>query len=377
MVPPQVLSLIGAVRRRLWRLEFAAAARWALWGSAASMLAVAAFHLGVRPIGAATASLAPVALWAAAIAWASSRRPTDLACALWADRNLAGSSSYTTLLDVDRASRAPADAEAIAWLVRWATARVPESTRRLAERNDPTRMSGPLLVALVCTALAALVLALPGSRPATQRRPIASPAGSLVGAPSAPASLASAQTERVDELVRALQSSAAPADSRRGESDRAAGAGPVAQPSDARSGGEASSDANPSGKRSGPPNTAEPSVETRTGARPSSSAAQTGGGAGRRAGDSAGDRGGRSAVQQGPLAVRTVEMPSDRPSRTQQADADEIATYDDRVSNADQAPAPDEPAAAAAAPPATAGMRLTPTQSNYVRAWMIATRQLH
>ena len=50
MATSPVQNLLGAVRRRLWRGQFVAGVRLALWGSAGLMLLAVAVHLAVRPV---------------------------------------------------------------------------------------------------------------------------------------------------------------------------------------------------------------------------------------------------------------------------------------------------------------------------------------
>ena len=82
-----VQSLQIAVRRRLWRGQFVAAARLALWGSAGLMLLAVAVHLAARPVRVDAVLLAIVALWIALMAWAAllpflvSTKPRYLKCA--------------------------------------------------------------------------------------------------------------------------------------------------------------------------------------------------------------------------------------------------------------------------------------------------------
>ena len=79
------------------------------------MLLAAAVHLTTRPLRVDSVLLAVVALWTAMMARAALRRPSDSACALWADRHLGGESAFGTLLEMRDGKGAP-NTSALQWL---------------------------------------------------------------------------------------------------------------------------------------------------------------------------------------------------------------------------------------------------------------------
>jgi len=365
-------SLQIAVRRRLWREQFVAAARLALWGSAFLMLLAAAVHLTTRPLRVESVLLAVVALWTAMMARAALRRPSDSACALWADRHLGGESAFGTLLEMRDGKQEAPNTSALQWLEHWATARVPHSLRLLSARHESMRLYRPLLSLLVCAALATIVLTLPGTAPSARLALAAPSTAGVAGRPTPDAEPAS--TELVSALASALRS----VDSRRASDRRDNNQTPAAGP--------AKSDA------SAAPRMAQPDVAAKgermsvgealpgaVGAAASAPATSQASGAdsGRDAGDSRDDRAdaGVSRVPRSTIQVQRRASSERRPSLERQADADQLATFDDDL--------PTRPAAtereshllaAATPPPAVDAMPLTPTEAAYVQAWMKASR---
>ena len=380
---PDLQTLLGAVRRRLWRAQFVAGARLALWGSAGLMLLAAAVHLAGRPLPASAVGSAFAVLWLALLAWAGWRRPGDSACALWADRQLGGASAFATLLEVGNGTQAAADPQAVRWLEQWAAARLPDGLRRLAERPAATRLLRPLLAMLVCTALASLVLTLPEPAPAAATAAATPPRAAPPAAPGSadPATAladAPATAELADQVASALRS----APSRDAAARREAGTTPAAGPGrtdDGTAAPPAAAGAAPADARSA---AADASAATAIDAAASAASAQAAGaGSGREAGESRDDRAelGVSPAPPGTLAVQRSAARGRRPSAERQADPDRQADYDDEPSARAAAAPPAEPAAVAAAaatpPPVTPTARLTATETSYVQAWMKASAQ--
>jgi len=225
MGPSPVQSLLGAVRRRLWRGHFIAAARLALWGCAALLLVAGAAHLVVRPVPVDDLLATIAALWASALAWAGLRRPAETACALWADRHLGGASAYSTLLEMRIGAQPAPHTEAVRWLEQWATASVPQARRLLAGQRDPARLVRPLFSMLVAAAIAALVLTLPGVAPSS-RPELAAPTAPVAADHATPDSAALAPTGLAVELASALRSAETRNAPDRGRMARAPAAGP-------------------------------------------------------------------------------------------------------------------------------------------------------
>jgi hypothetical protein len=368
-----VQFLLGTVRRRMWRGEFVAAARLALWGTAGLMLLAVAVHLAVRPVRVGVLLSAITVLWASMVAWALLRRPSDSACALWADRHLGGASAFSTLLDIRNGTQAAPSPEGLSWLEHWATARVPHSMRLLEERRDPARLSRALVSMLVCATFAALVLTLPELAPSSRQELTASTAPSVVDRPVSVAE-PPVTAELVSELARALRS----AESRRSSDRREVGRAPA-------EGSGKSNDTTASG--AGQPGSATPDQGATGGkslagtpvdaAKMTAATRTSGAGSGRDAGDSPDDRADArtSRVPQSKMPIERRESSTPHPPPERQADMDRLATFDEDLSTSRGATEREPAAAAATPPPAVAATRLTPTKAAYVQAWIKASGQ--
>ncbi len=374
MAHSSIQSLQLAVRRRLWRGQFVAAARMALWGSAGLLLLAVTVHLAVRAVRVDVVLYAIVALWTAMIAWAALRPPSDSACALWADHHLGGASAFSTLLEMRASKRTVPDAPAMRWLEHWAAARVPHSLQLLGGRHESTRLSQPLLSVLVCTALATIILSLPGTAPTAPPTPAATSNSGAADRPT-PDAERPASRELVTALANALRSS----ESRRASDRPDDGNAPAAGPGKIDVGTAsrmAETGAAPNGEQTslGAPlpgavgDAASKAVTTQA----------SGAGSGRNAGDSRDDRvdAGASRVARSTIQVQRRESSERRPSLERQADVDQLATFDDDLPMRRPAMEGEHPAPAAATPPpATDATPLTPTRAAYVQAWMKASRQ--
>ena len=387
MLAPQVQGLLGAVRRRLWRGQFVAAVRQALWGTAGLMLLAIAGHLAARQVPVGAVLMVTATLWLSVLVWAGTRRPAVAACALWADRHLGGASAFTTLLETGTGAKATGSPQAVQWLESWAAARVPEALGRLAKRRETAHLSRPLLAMLVCTALTALVLSLPDFAPTPRQQAAASPPSGTDDRAAAQAEPAAAQG--VDKLAAALRAAS------------------LQQPPDAgqarREGGQAEPAA--PGKADGPtpvtpvtPVTpaaqasARPAGEPATQSNPSSGTAaaaaklpaagtgnSAGAGTGNEAGDSRDARGdtGLSPVPRGTITVPGAKLTPWSGAAEPQADMGHLGRYDGEPSRPGAASMPALAAAAAATPPPAAreSKRLSPAEMGYVQAWMKANAQ--
>lgn len=375
MATADVQTLLGAVRRRLRRGQFAAASRRAAWGSACLMLLGAAVHLAGASLSMAALAWAVVVPWAGTVAWAAWRRPADPACALWADRRLGGASAYTTWLEVRAGQHGKADAAAVRGLEQWALARVPDSLRRLASMPSPAHLARPLLSMAVCTALATLVLALPQAAPSSRQLPAAGsgPADGadrpLAAAPTAPALL--------NEIALAMRAPEAPGAAQRGgPSGQAAtnpGPGGEAQPPPSLQDGSAGASVRAGAGAAAAQASSSPGI----GASPSPGGAlATGAGGGREAGDSPDQRADVrvSRAQRGTITVQRSALGARETVGGWQADIDRSATYGEESSQPGTAAPQGGPAPAAATPPAaTDATQLTPTETSYIQAWMKAS----
>jgi hypothetical protein len=376
MTNSTVQSLIEAVRRRMWRSEFVAAARLALWVTAGLMLVAVAVHLAVQPVRVGVVLPVIAVLWTSMMIPAGLRRPSDSSCALWADRHLGGASAFSTLLETSDGTQRVPQPQGLPWLEYWATARVPHSLRLLEERRDSTRLSRPLLSMLVCTAFATLVLTLPDLAPSS-RQALATSAPSSVVDRAMPEAEPPVTTKLVGELAQALRST----ESHRTSDGREVGRAPaegtgksndrhesgMSQPGSATPGETAIVGKSPGGK----------SVDAAptTGVSPASSTSS-----GRAAGDIHDDRAdaGTSRVPWGTMAMERRESSAQRRSPEKQADMDQVATFDENHSMQRAASVWADPAPAAATPPAaTETTRLTPTLAAYVQAWIRASGQRH
>jgi hypothetical protein len=377
MTHPHMQILLGAVRRRLWRAQFAAALRLALWASAGSMLLAAAVQALARPVPLGALLLALAVPWATLLSRAGWRRPTNSACALWADRHLGGASAFSTLLESDDAPKASISVHAVRHLAQWVAAKVPESVRLLAGRQESMHLSRPLLSMLICAALSAFVLTLPAPGPSSRPQGAKSPASSTHDMADRPmaGTEASATAGLVGEITSALRSTA----SREGQERRGGGAAPAAgsgRTDESNERSAAQEAATPAGKQA---TASHSSPGTATAAIPEAGTAQAPGtGSGRDAGDAQDDRthGGVSRAAQGTIPVQQSDAGNRRVSNQRQADMSRSASYDEEPTAPRTAAMLADHALAAATPPsATETPRLTRTEHSYMQAWMKASER--
>jgi hypothetical protein len=367
MLAPPVENLLRAVRRALRREQIVDAARRAAWMSAAWMAIAVAIHLSTRTVPIDVAAGVTGGLWALLILAAASRRPPNPACALWADRHLGGASAFGTLVDLDAHPRPDANVQALRWLEQWATTRVPVALQALAERRQPARLARSLAAMLVCAALAAVVLSLPGLAPAPsataqaadgavdRRRPSAVDASSNVAVGEVVQALRAEQSRAAEEPRTVQRRNSAGSGSREGDDATTPGA-------DREHGSGASASAGDAG--------ASRLVD---GTAAAGAAATSFPGTGREAGGSrdlrAGVRDSRAAPQA--LIVQRSESRPLRPKAERQADDERSADYrDESASPAAAAAGAALPVPAATPPPATGSLQFTASQATYVQAWL-------
>lgn len=375
-------DLLGAVQRRLWRGQCVLAVRRALWGTTVLVLLVALALLAGATVPVGALLMAVGCLWALLLAWAAWQRPRLAACALWADRHLAGASAFTTWLETAGAPAVQAAAPAVQWLQQWAEQRAAASRRLLDERPAPLQLAKPLLVALVCSALAAAVSVLQPAPPTAVVGPSAAPS-SPAAAPRdgkrdslAVLPPATDTAPLLGHITQALRS----AESREAAGRGAAGPGTPAAPGPPDNGppvgpappGTAATAVNQAGPGAGPAGTPTqpPGAD--------SAGTSSGASAGREAGDSLDQRAdvGVSRPLRGPIPMPRSVPRQLAAAAEKRADLDRPADFGPDAATPGRATMRSGPAAAAAAPPpATDDTRLTTTQSGYVQAWMKASAQ--
>ena len=381
-----VASLLATVRRRLWRERFVQATRTALWAWAAILAAAAALHLAVGQPHLGIAVAVAAGAWLAALAGAALRRPTEPESALFADRFLGGESAYSTWLEA-RAGGNAADTPALHRLAQWTAAAVPASRRALDTRQPQSRLVRPLAAAGICTAVAALVTALPTAERNASGEPAreARTATTTVEAPSLGDDALA--RELAAELATPAGPSVGPGDPGRGSMGHADGADPAASAAMAREPRTAEPGAPREGERRA--TAAEAAVAATDGASPVGTAgadlgaddrlrasATRAAGTGREAGTSRDELAATdgSRALQGAMTVqrRDVTRPGDEAAR--QADMTQAGIYDGEAAAAsgDSIAAP---AAAAARPPAARReAALSPAETAYVTAWAEVAR---
>jgi hypothetical protein len=339
-----VQSLLDGVRRWLWREQVAGTARLALHASAALMLLAAAAHIVAIPLAIRGLLTTVAVLWVVAMLWAGTRRPRLQTAALWADRHLAGESAYSTLVEARTASP---NTPALQWLEQWAVATVPRSQRLLASLRAPARLFRPMVAAVICTALAAIVLTRPDTRTQTDKGTTSSAAPQATARSDAAAAPV-ARPASTDELAAALRRAQPRSDTDNG-SMRA-----VPAPRD----------------RLGEGRTALTAANNSAGAA-----------GGRKAGDSRDDRAdrGTSKASQEPMSLQRRPLAARTSTRDRRADMDTLATFEDERTALGAPPeffhdrAIGSPRAAAP-PPAAHTRDLTPAQAAYVQAWLAIDR---
>ncbi len=372
MATTEVHRLLGRVRSRLWRAQFIAAVRKAMWASAALMLLAVMVHLAARRVPIEAVLLLMSGPWIALLLRAGWQRPMAADCALWADRHLAGASAFTTLLELNGGTRGDASTPARRRLESWVAARVPESLVLLDERKESMRLLRPLWSMLVCAALATIVLTLPVTAPVSREQAVALPTSHIGDTPLS-AAQPPASAGLVGEIANALRSAQSRDEPERRDAGRAAPTerGKAAEGKDPSAAQTALQPSGVGGRVTD--SSAGTSVETADAVRGTEAA---GAGAGRDAGDSRDERSGTGVSQapQGTIAVtrsaaRRASTPADL-----QADMNQLATYHDESPLADAATTYSGPEVAAATPPpVTVSTRLTPTEATYVQAWMKAS----
>jgi len=373
MAEPSVRTLLDAVRGHLWHEHGRRAVRRAGWLSAATMLLAGAVHLVALPIP------VDIVLWVLGVEWTvllasiAWHRPTDAECALWSDRHLGGASAFTTWLEPTPNLQTLANAQALRWLERWATAKVPAALGGLREQRPSTGVARALLAMTVCSALALFVLSLVDTVPTSNQR-----TGVALNVDprdkSTPSIEAPVATQLAGEIANALRSTESPGEPRRTR----AGAAPTAGATRADEGRGSAATPSPA-----TPLRAEASIAQRDSRSPATVDAGNSAGPGRSAAATSGREAGAGADTRADVGVSrpatgTIAQPRSASTlglagAERQADMEQAAGFDESASTPGDARSAGIVAAAATPPRAVAGARLTPMETSYVDAWMKAT----
>jgi hypothetical protein len=290
---------------------------------------------------------------------------------------LGGASAFTTLLDLEQGGAAQPDAAALQRLRVWATKNAPHCLRALIERQDPKRLTRPLLATTVCAALAALVLNLSDSMPApVQQAAVSSPAN--VGDRAISGLGASQRDELASQIAKATRATDSGLTVERGEDRRT---------QETANGGSIDGGAPPDDRVMAIPAGAKPvSANAKSASRQMLAQSGTGQAAGtdtdadsgREAGNSVDRRAGMgtSYAPQGTITARRFQLEARQRPDEKQADMSRQGDYDEALTTVSQMTSPPVTAVAAAAPPtAIASSHMTTTESSYVQAWMKASAQ--
>lgn len=380
---PAVRSLLAAVRRRLWHERFVEALRVALWSWAALLAAAAALHLAVGWPGLAVALAIAAAAGLAALARAALRRPSEAESALFADRHLGGESAYSTWLEANDGTGGARDTPALRRLAQWTAAAAARSHGALEAQHAPLQLARPVAAAAICTAVAALVTALPAAERSVGTEPSRQPRETSHAAEPLSLDDDALARELAAELSTPADSPVGSEDPGRGSMQRTrdgggatpaavAGESSMAQATVPRDGArqataaEASVGAAGVEPSAGRPRAADEAGEAATARAP---------GSGREAGttrDELAAAAGSRALQ-GALTVQRRDVIRPGEDSTRQADMAQAGIYDGDTSANGAAVA--FPAAAAARPPAARReIALTPAEAAYVKAWTETAR---
>lgn len=338
-------QVLDAVARHLQRARLATAARQAAWGSALVMSGGTLIHLKVRPLTVGGLFAAALVPWLLALLQSLVTRARPAECADWADRQLGGRSAYATALE-RTSDEGGVDHPARLHLEEWIARTAPHSLALLAARPLDVRWREPMITALVCAGLAAVLLQLP-----TRPRADAASASSTLGERAAEAAVAS--TSAAATAVTRAPALAVPlgrlADTR-GE-DASQGLPVPAEPSDvAKVNDDAASTLAASG---------------------AGGSATTTSGGGREAGSSRdlGADGDLASTWSGALAKQLRQVAADQHPGNTSVDATRPVDYSAAGAATDDAPVITTMAAAASPPPARDGLRVGPVERAYLRAY--------
>jgi hypothetical protein len=343
----ELRPLLDAVRRRLLHARVARVLAVVGWSAAAWLGLCAVGQLTGAPAVHFAAVWGLGAIAGAGLLWLLWRRPLTADAALWADRHLGLASGCTTWLDLQRQPATASATHLEAWLRR----ELPPARERLARQPAPAMPARPLAAALITAALCWVLTGLP-----TVQAPAAAPA--LADAPppvasvdraAAPPPSAAATADLAQRVARALEPApAAPTEAAapgvdppsagrhlRPVEGRASAAGAVALDTDrptpqARGAGAGGSDVG-----------AQADDQARSSAAPAALA---------------------------PLSNRR-NVGQDEPS-ADAVDPGRAGRYADARADAGVARRAAAAAAPATPPPAEPGTPMSPTESNYVRAWL-------
>ncbi len=347
----ELRPLLDTVRRRLLRERMARVLAVVGWSAAAWLGLYAVWQLTGGPAADLAPMLVPAlglgALASAGLLWLLWQRPLTADAALWADRHLGLASACTTWLDLQRHPTTASSTRLEAWLRR----ELPPARERLARQPAPAVPTRPLAAALITAALCWVLTGLP-----SVHAPVAAPA--LADAPqpvaavdraAAPPPSAAATTDLAQRVARALEPApAAPTEAAAPGVDSPA-AGRHLRPVE---GGASAAGA--------------VALDTD---RPTPQAHGAGAG-GSDVGAQADDQA-RSSAAPAALAPPSNRraLGQDEPS-ADAVDPGRAGRYADAPADAGVARRAATGAAPATPPPAEPGAPMSPTESNYVRAWL-------
>lgn len=379
-----VRSLLAAVRDRLWRERFVTAVRVALWSWAAILAAATALHLALGWPGLAVALAVATVAGTAALARAALRRPSEAESALYADRCLGGESAYSTWREANASTDGAQDTPALRRLTQWTSAAAPRSRSALEALHVPLRLARPIAVAAICTAVAALVTALPAAdRSESVER---SRRAYDQSQPTESLSLDddSLSRELAAELATPARSPVGPEHSGRGSMQRTRDGDGATPTSVAGEPNEAQALASREGTRQATAAEAavatagaeSPVVPSRAADDAGEAAAARAPGFGREAGTSRDELAATagSRALQGALAVQRRDVIGPDEDSARQADMAQAGIYDGEASAATRTAATLPEAAAAHPPAARREAVLTPAEAAYVQAWAETAR---
>jgi hypothetical protein len=348
-------SLIEDVRRTLWLGQLQRASRAALWAWAVIMIAGAILHALVGRPGASTMLAVGAAAWLVALAATALRRPTTGTAALHADRRLGGQSAYATWLETGARESHRLSTPARRRLVEWAAAGVPATRDAMKRRRTDWQLLRPFAAAAICTALAAAVVVLGGTRPT----PASGPDASRNARSAATESLQLDEAALAGAIATELAASETPANAPGG---RNAGDRQPERRGAATSAGDESE-----------PTTAESAATLRR----ESGGASAAPGSGREAGDTrdVSAPGASSRAAAGPLLVQRRDLSGSTDAAQRVADYERAAGYEDEPAGAEGVASNSVGSVAAARPPAARHeTRLSPAEVAYVVNWQSGSR---
>lgn len=332
--------------------RLARALRVAAWVAVATLIASVLVHWFVHRLSLADVCAVAALPWIVAFAWTVSRRITRAQCAAWADKHLGGASAYATWLEAADDTHAGSTRLAVERLAQWVDEAVPRSVAMLQARPLRMRLARPLVAALVCAALTAVLVQIPARHEATTTAEFIP--GTAVPRTGADADARSARGDRLADDAPEATTAGQPV------APAARPAGPETSP---QQGTTRQNETDAGTTQDGLPLAAAPGAGT---------AGSRAGSGGHQAGDSpdTSPDTGLSESWQGALAEKLRASQAATASETARADPERSAAYDAALGLPDTSSAAARMAPApAVAPEARTAVRLGPAEQAYVRAY--------